>query len=212
MKNLHNVIQSILFTLLFTFCSVIPSSLIAQISSDKPGGNQLSTTASSIGNPIVTFKIDRASAFSLDSLLIIDLPAGASLQHNGDGVFQINNMPEIYGHYNIKLRTGGNILNGVTTADISFIQRHILGNGTLENEFKLIAADVNCDGRISAKDMVDIRRAILGNISKFECDTNFTFSPNSLNFEWTGSTIDLGVFHPIKLGDVNGSATFNSEN
>lgn len=191
-----------------------PSELFGQSSFEHTKGIQpKGDDHSSHRGPVVTFSIPFGSnSVNMMNLLILDLPQGASLQYNGDGIYQINNMPDEYKLYNIKLRTGGDILNGVTTQDISLIQRHILGNGALANEYKHVAADVNCDGRISVIDLVEIRRAILGNINKFGCDTNYTFVPNTLQFEWTGTTIDLGEFIPVKLGDVNGNAAANSEN
>jgi hypothetical protein len=213
MKNLYRVLQSGFILLMIVISCINPLGLIAQTSNDVRIDQSDESNLSTQRNAVVKFKIGSETSSILTSFnMILDLPQGATLQYNGEGVYQINNMPDAHGHYNIKLRTGGNILNGVSSVDISLIQRHILGNGALANEYKLIAADVNCDGRISVKDLVDLRKAILEKIDKFACNTNFTFYPGSLDFDWTGSDIDLGVFIPIKLGDVNGSASYNGEN
>src|SRR5690606_12398326 len=42
--------------------------------------------------------------------------------------------------------------NGISTADIVHIQKYLLGNGTLDSPYKLIAADANGSGDISARD------------------------------------------------------------
>lgn len=212
MKNSYKALQSAFILLVFVWSCFQPSCVLAQLKNGDKSHLMDEPNPTSLRSASVTFKIESQTTSILDTFnLILDLPSGATLQYNGDGVYQINNMPDSPGHYNIRIRTGGNILNGVTTADISLIQRHLLGNGNLANVYKLIAADVNCDGRVSVKDIVDIRRAILGKINKFACDTNFTFYPDSLDFEWTGVPLDLGVFIAIKLGDVNGSAAYNSE-
>lgn len=214
MKNLVLLHPMATITVLMLFYAILPSGIFAQSSMTHTTEIPLlENEPSSQSGPVITFKIPFSSVHtSMMNILILDLPQGASLQYNGESIYQINNMPNENKHYSIELRTGGDILNGVTTQDISLIQRHILGNGPLSNDFKLIAADVNCDGRVSAVDMVEIRRAILGRIDKFGCNTNYAFVPASLEFEWTGTTINLGEFIPVKLGDVNGNAAANSEN
>lgn len=142
--------------------------------------------------------------------LILDLPEGASFEHKGEGVFHITGMPDIYGPYKIGIKAGGNLLNGVTTADMALIIRHIMGNGPLSDDFRKTAADVDCDGRITVFDVIQIRRAILDRISEFGCQTNYKFWPENLEFFWEGSRVDVGEYISIKLGDVNNSATYNS--
>ncbi len=213
MKKLNTLLPAFFTVVLLAFFCMLPALTFAQNSSEIPNEIQnKNIEQQSQGAGVVIFSVNAGSwSRHLDTLLVLDLPQGASLQYNGDGIYQINNMPDVYGHYSIKLRAGGNLLNGVTTADISLIQRHILGNGNLADEYKLLAADVNCDGKISAKDLVEIRRAILDKINKFGCDTNYGFVPGTLEFEWTGNTINLGDFIAFKMGDVNGSAAYNSE-
>ncbi len=142
--------------------------------------------------------------------MILDLPQGANFEHKGNGVFHINGMPDDFGFYKIGIKAGGNILNGVTTGDITLIHRHIMGNSPLSNHFKLTAADVDCDGRVTVLDMIQIRRAIIGQISEFGCKTNYKFWPENLEFYWEGSRVNAGEYISIKLGDVNNSAVYNS--
>jgi hypothetical protein len=42
------------------------------------------------------------------------------------------------------------------------IQRHILGLQALDSNYKLIAADANNDGKVTASDLTDLRKLILG--------------------------------------------------
>ncbi|MBK7425894.1 MAG: T9SS type A sorting domain-containing protein [Saprospiraceae bacterium] len=129
--------------------------------------------------------------------------------------------------YVIEPSRNDNALNGVTTADISLIQRHILGNGALANEYKLIAADATGDGRISAADLVDIRKVILDKAPMFGVNKSWRFVPTEFEFEnptnpFTPAFPESREINPletdmmsesftsIKVGDVNGSAAYNS--
>ena len=58
-------------------------------------------------------------------------------------------------------------LNGVSTFDMILISRHILGVEPLDSPYKRIAADTNGSGNISALDLIQLRRMILGIESDF---------------------------------------------
>ena len=47
------------------------------------------------------------------------------------------------------------------------IQKHILGKAALDSDLREIAADANADGRISALDLLEIRKVILGKSETF---------------------------------------------
>lgn len=114
--------------------------------------------------------------------------------------------------------------NGVTTADIVKIQRHILGIETLNSPYKMIAADVNKSYSVTAADISEIRRLILGVTSEFPkvdswkiIPADFTFSdplqpwdyPTEKNFV-TVNTVNKIDFIAVKMGDVNN--TVNASN
>ena len=76
-----------------------------------------------------------------------------------------------YGYILDKIKTGfhefsfsknSEALNGVSTKDIVIIQKHILGIKKLEDTLRYIAADVNYNYNITASDISEIRRLILG--------------------------------------------------
>ncbi len=67
------------------------------------------------------------------------------------------------------------VLNGVSTFDILIIQRHILGLAPMDDPYKLIAANINDDERISGADMINLRRAILGVDNEFRNNTSWRF-------------------------------------
>jgi len=107
----------------------------------------------------------------------------------GDGVAGVSNanvaltgeatnsdMSDINGEYNMVTNTGddfvitptkntGGMLNGVTAADATVIQRHLTGNELITNFYRLIAADCNRSNNISSVDAALIRQALLGNPS-----------------------------------------------
>lgn len=139
-------------------------------------------------------------------------------------------LPDTSGHYEYQLPSGNaykitaklvggerfdDFLNGVTTLDFVIIQRHILGLASLPSASKMLAADVNLDGRITATDMVLIKKLILGITLDFGHSISWLLRPSSnVNLEFY-DIIDLqsdttGLdFEPIKLGDVNGNAKIN---
>ncbi len=115
-------------------------------------------------------------------------------------------------------------LNGISTADIVKIQRHILGQEILSSPYQWIAADVNKSMSITSADVLEIRKLILGVITKFDKSDSWTFVPSNhpmdLKSPWNSpreATIqvpkDINYFMDfisIKVGDVNNSAIANN--
>lgn len=135
------------------------------------------------------------------------------------------------GNYNVVPAKDGDDLNGVSTLDLVMIQRHILGLEKLGTPYKMIAADVNNSGNISASDLTELRKLILGLNAGFTNNTSWRFFDAAHNFvdpfdPWRGSlsetyaienlssSMDLS-FIGVKIGDVNGNAkgsNVNSDN
>ena len=147
-----------------------------------------------------------------------------AVRSSEDGKFIFDNL-EMYADYSIAPRFDENPLNGVSTLDLVLIQRHILGIQTLDSPYKLIAADVNNSQRITAADLVDLRKVILGIHPQFPNNTSWRFvdvahqfADPSNPFPFT-EKVDMneldhnvaGVdFIAVKTGDVNGSAKANN--
>ncbi len=98
-------------------------------------------------------------------------------------------------------------MNGISTADLVKIQKHIIGKQLLESPFREIAADVNDDRRISALDLLDIRKLILGKVEKLPNTESWAFvnaidgqSIYEINDLRSGMQVDWTA---IKKGDVN---------
>ena len=112
--------------------------------------------------------------------------------------------------------------NGVSTFDLVLIQRHILGIAKLNSPEKLIAADVNNDGKVTATDLVELRKLILGMTDKLSNNDSWVFVPKSHVYADANNpygaprsiTVNAGTtdatgkdFTGIKIGDVNLDAT-----
>lgn len=126
--------------------------------------------------------------------------------------------------FTIRPYKNDDVLNGVNTLDILYVQQHILGLNTLVDPYRLIAANVNDDDRISGADMIEMRRAILGVDSEFANNTSWRFvdatevlqdgqlpmdyAEEIQLFFWNNSVYDQD-FTAVKIGDVNGTATTN---
>ena len=114
-----------------------------------------------------------------------------------------------------------NHLNGVSTLDVFKIQRHVLGIEKLDSPYKLIAADVNNSESVSAVDLVELQKIILGYTDEFPANTSWRFVNTDYEFgdetdPWPFEEVialspllfstDAENFVGVKVGDVNGSA------
>lgn len=118
-------------------------------------------------------------------------------------------------------------LNGVSTADIVKIQKHILGIESFQTGALYIAGDVNRSGTITARDISELRKLILGVHSKVEGNTSWRFIdhaypyllqnydplhdnlPEEVSLAKTGA-YSFVPFSGIKVGDLNGNVKANA--
>jgi hypothetical protein len=119
----------------------------------------------------------------------------------------------------VEIVKDGDDLNGVSTLDLVLTQRHILGQQPLNDDCKVLAADVNNDNRVSAIDLLESRKLILGIYSTLPQSNSWRFYNagyttqsqifiNDGDFRFDKSEfplIDLDV-KAVKVGDVNNSA------
>ncbi len=137
-----------------------------------------------------------------------------------DGAYAFENM-DLFSNYMVKPENDQDHLLGVSTLDLVKIQQHILDIKTLDSPYKLIAADVNKSGSISAIDLIQIRKLILGQYDKFPNSQSWTFVKEDQVFvdeeqPWAyqdqayvqnlSEESSENNFTAIKIGDVNGSA------
>ena len=123
--------------------------------------------------------------------------------------------------YRISVENNDAPLQGVSTRDIVLIQKHILGIKYLDSPYKIIAADVNNSQSITASDLVELRKLILGVIETFPKNKSWRFVPknyvfknptypfpfeeNILHSKMENNKMNTD-FYAVKIGDVSGNA------
>ena len=136
------------------------------------------------------------------------------------GMYAFADMP-LGGSYKIVPELNKDLSNGVSTLDLVLIQKHILGLQPLASPYRIIAGDINKDGNISAIDLVELRKVILGISDEFTnnnswrfIDEEYTFidplDPLSESFKENYNISELTRamilnFVGVKIGDVNGN-------
>ncbi len=141
---------------------------------------------------------------------------------NSSGNYSVNNLQQ-GNNYIIRANREDLPLNGVTTFDVALMSRHVLGVEPLNSPYKIIAADVNRDGEVTAVDLLQTRRLILRLQNTFPNGTpswrfinkNYNFNdpknplaedfPEVVNFT-NMSLVAQADFIGLKVGDVSGNA------
>ncbi len=153
--------------------------------------------------------------------LILSGDAQDTVMNDITGYFEFPTVP-LAGNYEITPKKDIFYMNGVSTFDLVFMQRHILGIQPITSPYKLIAADVNKSGSVSTFDMVKLRRLILqldtvltDNDSWRFVQESFVFPdpsnpfltsfPESLELNNLETDVLDADFIAIKIGDVNGN-------
>jgi subtilisin-like proprotein convertase family protein len=147
-----------------------------------------------------------------------------TIKTDANGIYSFSGLPKTY-NYSISMTDNRNIMNGVSTLDLVLIQRHILGLEVLNDPKKIIAADVDNNEKVTASDLLYLRKTILGIENEFpngqkswrfitsnHVFTNpvnpFPFSEKYVFNQLTESKINQN-FYGVKIGDVNNSAIIN---
>lgn len=129
------------------------------------------------------------------------------------------------GGYRVKAHKNDDVRNGVSTLDLVIIQRHILGLQELTSPYKIIASDINNDGKVKTSDLLGMRKVILGILPEFpNGQTSWRFIPKGITFPDASDPfpfeeeINVGQLDnssigndmtAVKIGDVNGNAVTN---
>jgi len=154
-----------------------------------------------------------------------DQTAQSVFTGNG-GLFEFSNLA--VGHdYTVTPMLDDDPRNGVSTFDLVLISKHILNVEKLDSPYKIIAADANKSGNVSAFDLVALRKLILRLSDEFPNNTSWRFVDKNYMFPdptkpWTEefpeviSYNNLAVdqlntdFVAIKIGDVNANVRPNN--
>ncbi len=127
--------------------------------------------------------------------------------------------------YRITPEKNDDAINGVSTLDLVLIQRHILQLEYLNSPYKYLAADINNDKKITAQDLSELRKLILGIHVEFQNNTSWRFLDKSVQItdpeliwnmnesmyidNFSGDMMSNN-FVAIKTGDVNSSVVVNA--
>ena len=124
-------------------------------------------------------------------------------------------------NYELSATRNSSYFEGVSTLDLILIQDHILSFNTFTSPYKVIAADINDDEKVSSIDIVQLRKLVLGVIDTIgndswrfidsdhefvEIEDPFPF-PEVLEFDALTESVDYADFVAVKIGDVNSSYT-----
>ena len=145
----------------------------------------------------------------------------ADMDMTEEGTYVFDNVNH-YDEYVVAPQKYDGVKNGVNTLDLVKIQRHILGIQPLTDPFVLIAADINNDEKVTAADLLALRKVILGVNAEFPNNTSWRFVPAGFEFadelapfdfeekitvEALYNNVPHADFVAVKVGDIDNSAT-----
>jgi hypothetical protein len=148
----------------------------------------------------------------------------STLMTSTSGHFEFAGIPESVS-YKVTPEKDVDHLNGVSTLDLVMIQRHILGIDKFNTAYKYVAGDVTKDDKITAADLVELRKLILGIYSKLPNNKSWRFLDKAESIidianPWAvreyisinnfSTSMMENNFVAVKVGDINGSATTNA--
>ncbi|MBK8556480.1 MAG: hypothetical protein IPL65_12270 [Lewinellaceae bacterium] len=116
-----------------------------------------------------------------------------------------------------------NPLNGVSTQDLTLIQLHLLGIQPFTKPWQYIAADANQDGKVTAYDLIVLRKLLLGYESTLPNGKSWRFWRGDYQFPANGNPLQPAFpeiyvdemvrpipnwffFTGVKIGDLSGDA------
>ncbi len=201
------------------FCSV---SLILQDSQDDVCSGSVGNFAG-ISGTLRTESFDLVENVQVTAYSYL-MEVNKQVISTNQGEYFATQLPKGAG-YKVKANKNDDLRNGISTLDLVLIQRHILGLEDLDSPYKIIASDINNDGRVKASDLLSLRKVILGIINEFPNDqTSWRFIPKETTFADASDPfpfaeeINIGQLNnssisndmtAVKIGDVNDNAVTN---
>ena len=128
-------------------------------------------------------------------------------------------------NYSLVVNREDEVINGLSTLDLVLIQRHILGILPLNSPYKIIASDATNDNSVTARDILEFRKIILGISNDLPDNEAWRFIAKAASFvdqetPWPfiekieianlNSDEMENDFIGIKLGDVNQDVNINN--
>ncbi len=198
-------------------CDSIGLRVLTLWASDEAGNQSSCTTA---------FVVDDAGgscspSFQISGNILTEANAGigqAQVSLNGpyndiqltgvDGTYVFAEVPPGPGY---KVEPGKNIAhpNGISTADVILISRHITFTQLLNSPYKIIAADVNRSGNVSTLDVIFLRRIILGIDTAFTNNTSWRFVPQDFVFSNPANPFEQNFPESVLIEELSSDTTVN---
>ncbi|MBL0025069.1 MAG: hypothetical protein IPO98_08690 [Saprospiraceae bacterium] len=132
---------------------------------------------------------------------------------------------EIYTDTELSAHKNDDVMNGVSTLDLVMIQRHILGIEPITSPYKLIAADANHDGQVTASDLTEIIQLVLGTTKEYPNNYSWRFpiEDQVMSVDRPFPYLESMIAHTgpgdgnynfiaVKIGDVSGNAAGSVKN
>lgn len=124
-------------------------------------------------------------------------------------------------HYRLVAEKDDNALNGLDINDAIILLRHVIGSERIISAYKLIAADMNCDGTVNYADFDILYGLLTGTVSPSSIKSfwkiipktqtidlsNYLNYPNFTEYQSFDKSIDASDFIAIKLGELDDSPT-----
>jgi len=186
----------------------------AWMSITDPEGN----CASGVSSASISGTIMTASGEPV-KFVKIELEGMDHVNSDDDGRFLVENIPT-GNTYTVEPVKNINVRNGITTADMVVLNKHLLGIKTISSPYKLIACDINNSGSISVGDLFRMNGLVLGTINDLDRSWKFVRSdyvfpvpadpfrediPDQIVVDLLEDMNGLD-FVAVKLGDPNYSA------
>ena len=205
----------------FDFCSVtlvLQDSPLTNACEDNPG------LLPAVEGRITTQLNDGVEEIEVGLTNLMNVEASFKKMTDENGKYKFNGV-SVFDPMSIEAFKNNDPLNGVSTFDLVLIQRHILGIQKLTSPYHLLAADINNSRSITASDLVNLRKLILGVTQEFENNTSWRFIPKEYVFDDPAYPFDFPKkinldsifedksnvdFLAVKIGDVNNSAIVNA--
>ncbi|RLD19009.1 MAG: hypothetical protein DRI69_09365, partial [Bacteroidetes bacterium] len=179
-----------------------------------PGGGGVTGTISG--------SISSSSTLEMSDVVVNLEGSNAPPEFTDDGEYAFPSMP-LGGSYIVAPELNTDHKNGISTIDLIKIQKHLLGIKDLDSPYKLVAADANRSGSVTAVDILELKKLILGIYDELPNNTSWRFIDRSYVFadpqnpfneefaeSYTIDPLDADMadidFVGIKIGDVNESA------
>lgn len=139
------------------------------------------------------------------------------------GSYQYN-IKDIKQTYTIQPENNNKLMAGVSTLDLVIIQRHILGLEPFKSPHQYIAADIDNNKKVSASDLVELKKNILGIKNGFKNNQSWRFNQKAfdikienpfeikekIEYSFISNQLEELDFTAIKIGDLS-SITYLNE-